>query len=220
MFPLRDSTPSRSFPFINYLIILINFLVFFIQLDAPDFERFVFEYGFVPVKYTPFDPSFYKYAFFSIWMHGGWFHIISNMWFLHIFGDNVEDRIGHFSYLLFYIFSGFAAVFLQYFVNMESVLPMIGASGAVSGVAGIYFVLFRDSRIKTLVMGFFGFVQIIELPVWFFLGYWFFIQVFSGLGSLVAYDMNQGGVAWFAHIGGFLWGYYVGRKMQVKMGLG
>ena len=213
MLPLRDSTPRRSFPFINYLIIFVNIFIFLIQLSAPSFEEFVYTWGFVPARFSPFEGQFYKYIFFSMWLHGGWFHLLSNLWFLHIFGDNVEDRLGHLRYLIFYISAGFAAAFLQYVFALGSIVPMIGASGAISGVAGAYFVLFKRSKIEALVPGFFGFWHVVELPSWFFLGYWFVIQLFNGLGSLVVFDINTGGVAWFAHIGGFLLGYYVGKKI-------
>ncbi|MGB9707353.1 MAG: rhomboid family intramembrane serine protease [Microgenomates group bacterium] len=214
MFPIRDSTPTRRFPFVNYLIILTTFFVFIIQLTALDFEGFIFQYGFVPSRFDLFNLQSYQYIFYSIFLHGGWFHVISNMWFLHIFGDNVEDRIGHITYLFFYLFSGVVAVFFQYIFNFQSDIPMIGASGAVSGVAGAYFVFFKRSTIEALVPGFFGFLHLVELPAWFFLGYWFFIQVFSGLGSLVTFDIQQGGVAWFAHIGGFLFGYWLAKKLR------
>ncbi|GIW62514.1 MAG: rhomboid family intramembrane serine protease [Patescibacteria group bacterium] len=214
MFPLKDLTYRKSFPLINYLIIISNFAVFLYQVSYPDFDKFVYNYGFVPSKYSPFEVDFYKYAFFSMWLHGGWFHFLSNMWFLHIFGDNVEDKLGHLTYLLFYIFSGFSALFLQYLMSLSSSLPMIGASGAVSGVAGAYFVLFNRSKILTLVIGFLGFIHLLELPAWFFLGYWFVIQLFSGIGSLLSYDPNIGGIAWFAHLGGFVYGYWTAKKFK------
>ncbi len=214
MIPLRDSTPRRRFPFINYLIILVNLYVFFLQLSAPDFEKFIYENAFIPSQHTIFDIAFYKQIFYSMWMHGGWFHLLSNLWFLHIFGDNVEDKLGHFRYLVFYILAGYSAAMLQYLVSFSSNIPMLGASGAISGVAGAYFVFFRRSRIETLVPDFFGFLHIVELPSWFFLGYWFLIQLFNGFGSLVLFDINQGGVAWFAHVGGFLYGYYVAKRLK------
>ncbi|MBI4225738.1 rhomboid family intramembrane serine protease [Candidatus Roizmanbacteria bacterium] len=211
MFPIRDSTPRSRFPIVNYLIIAITIYVFFIQISSPDFEAFVFQYGFVPARFNLLDLSSYRYILYSIFLHGGLFHIASNLWFLHIFGDNVEDRIGHFWYAIFYILAGVAAVFAQLGFNLGSSIPMIGASGAISGVAGAYFVFFRHSKVETLVPTFFGFYDIIELPVWFFLGYWFVIQVFSGVGSLVTYDIQQGGVAFFAHIGGFVFGYLLAK---------
>lgn len=216
MFPLRDSTPRKTFPFFNYLIILINIIVFLIQLSAPDFEKFVFTYGFIPARFHLLEPNSYPPLLYSIWLHGGFFHIISNLWFLHIFGDNVEDRLGHLRYLLFYLLAGIFASLTQYFLTINSNIPLIGASGAISGVAGAYFVFFRRSTVETLVPGFFGFFHIIELPVWFFLGYWFFIQVFSGVGSLVTFNISHGGIAWFAHIGGFVYGYYVAKMIDKK----
>ena len=214
MFPLRDSQPSRRFPIINYLIILITFFIFLIQLSVVNFEEFIFQYGFVPARFNFFDLNSYKPILYSIFLHGGWFHLLSNLWFLHIFGDNVEDKLGHIKYLLFYLMSGFFAIFSQLIFNLGSEIPMIGASGAISGVAGAYFVLFKRAKIETIVPTFFGFYNIIELPAWFFLGYWFVVQVFSGVGSLVTFDINQGGVAWFAHIGGFFFGYLVGKKLS------
>lgn len=214
MFPIRDSTPRRSFPFMNYFIIFVTVVIFLIQISVPDFEKFVFQYGFVPARFNFFDPFSYGFILYSIFLHGGWFHLISNLWFLHIFGDNVEDELGHLKYLGFYIIAGFAAAFGQLIFNLGSNLPMIGASGAISGVAGAYFVLFKRSRIEALVPTFFGFLDIIELPAWFFLGYWFFIQVFSGLGSLVTFDIQRGGVAWFAHVGGFVFGYCLTKKFS------
>lgn len=212
MFPLRDSTPRRRFPLFNYLIIIFTIYVFFLQLTAPDFEEFIYQYGFVPSRFDLFNFDSYRYILFSIFLHGGWFHLLSNLWFLHIFGDNVEDKLGHIFYLLFYLLAGFAAVFSQLIFNLGSNIPMIGASGAISGVAGAYFVLFKRSRIEALVPTFFGFYDVVELPAWFFLGYWFIIQLFSGFGSLVTFDINQGGVAWFAHIGGFIFGYWWARN--------
>jgi len=214
MFPIRDSAPRRGFPIINLLIIGANVGIFVMQLLAPDFEEFVFRYGFVPVRFEIFNPATYSPILSSIFMHGGFMHILSNMWFLHIFGDNVEDRLGHISYLIFYLLGGFFATMVQYIFNIGSNIPMIGASGAVSAVAGAYFLLFKRHTIEALIPGFLGFWHIIELPAWFFLGYWFFIQVFSGLGSLVAFDINQGGVAWFAHIGGFGYGYLAVKKLK------
>lgn len=216
MLPLSDSTPRKSFPFINYLIIFFTGFVFLIQLLAPDFERFIFDYGFVPSRFDFFNPFTYRYILNSIFLHGGWFHFLSNMWFLHIFGDNVEDRLGHFTYLVFYLLAGVIAVFAQLIFNLGSNIPMIGASGAISGVTGAYFVLFKRGRIKALVPTFFGFYDVIELPAWFFLGYWFVIQVFSGFGSLVTFDLTRGGVAWFAHIGGFLFGWWWVKRLIIN----
>ena len=214
MFPISDIAPRRRFPLVNYLIIIITIYVFFLQLTAPDFEKFIFDYGFVPSRFSFFDISSYKYILYSIFLHGGFFHIFSNLWFLHIFGDNVEDKMGHLNYLFFYILSGVVAVFSQYIFNLKSNIPMIGASGAISGVAGAYFVFYPRGKIKSLMPTFFGFYDIVILPAWFFLGYWFLIQLLLGFGSLVTFDINQGGVAWFAHIGGFLFGYFWAKRFK------
>ncbi len=214
MLPIRDSQPSRSFPFINYLIILSTLFVFIIQITSENFEKFIFDYGFIPSRFSLSNFESYKYILYSIFLHGGWFHLLSNLWFLHLFGDNVEDRLGHFKYLIFYLLTGFFAVFSQLIFNFNSEIPMIGASGAISGVAGAYFVLFKKARIEALVPDFFGFVHLVELPAWFFLGYWFVIQIFSGIGSIVTFDINQGGVAWFAHIGGFIFGWWIAKKIS------
>lgn len=214
MFPLRDSTPRYSFPWVNYAIIFLTIYVFILQLMAPDFEEFIYYYGFVPARFDLFNFSTYRYIIYSIFLHGGFFHIVSNLWFLHIFGDNVEDDMGHFLYLFFYLTGGVVALFAQLIFNLNSEIPMIGASGAISAVAGAYFVMFKKSKIEALVPDFIGFLHIIELPSWFFLGYWFVLQVFSGLGSLVTFDIQQGGVAWFAHIGGFLYGVYTAKRLK------
>src|SRR3990167_3206141 len=136
MFPIRDSTPRRRFPIVNYLIITITIYIFIIQISAPDFEAFVFRFGFVPARFSFIDLNSYRYILYSIFLHGGLFHIASNLWFLHIFGDNVEDRIAHLGYLVFYLLAGAAAVFAQLVFNLGSPIPMIGASGAISGVTG------------------------------------------------------------------------------------
>lgn len=215
MFPIKDSHPTEKTPIVNYLIIGINILAFLIQLTAPDLMGFVFEYGFIPARFSFFHPASYLPILTSIFLHGGIFHIISNMWFLHIFGDNVEDELGHVGYFIFYLLAGVAATMFQYLFAQESQIPMIGASGAVSGVAGAYFVWFNRSKIRTLITAFY-IIDVVELPSWIFLGYWFIIQLFSGLGSLVAFDINRGGVAWFAHIGGFLFGYLIANSLVKK----
>ncbi|MBI4004919.1 rhomboid family intramembrane serine protease [Candidatus Roizmanbacteria bacterium] len=211
MFPLYDETPRHSFPFINYLLIAVNVFVFFIQIAAPNPEQFIYQYGFIPSEFNLFNPASYQYIITSIFMHGGLFHIASNMWFLHIFGDNIEDRMGHVKYLLFYLAAGLIATLSQYILDFSSGIPMIGASGAVSGVAGAYFVLFRNSKVKTLVP-FFGFITLVDLSAGVVLGFWFISQVFSGLGSLTI--VGQGGIAWLAHIGGFIFGNFIASAMK------
>jgi len=141
----------------------------------------------------------------SMFLHGGWLHIIGNMWFLWIFGDNVEDVLGHGKYLLFYLLCGFAAGLTQSFFNPGSRLPMVGASGAIAGVMGAYLVKFPHSRIVTFVLVFVFFTTV-EVPAVLMLLYWFFIQLFSGLDTIGYSHLSQGGTAWFAHVGGFLAG--------------
>ena len=206
MFPIRDERQTSSFPFINYFLILLNVALFVIEISSPDVDAFITRYGFTPAGFVFFEPRSCIAILSSMFLHGGFVHIISNLWFLHIFGDNVEDTMGHFSYLFFYLFAGFAAAFSQFVLDPSSLIPMIGASGAISGVAGAYLVLYRYARIEALVPTLFGFWDVIKLPAWFFLGYWFVIQVFSGIGSIADINNNIGGIAFFAHIGGFVFG--------------
>lgn len=214
MFPLYDTTEERrSFPFINYLLIGLNIFAFYIQITAPSFEEFIYQYAFIPAEFSIFNPASYIYIFTSIFMHGGLLHIISNLWFLHIFGDNVEDRMGHFTYLIFYLLGGVAASLAQYAIDPSGVIPMIGASGAISAVSGAYFVLFKHAKIRSLVtLGFY--ISTVDLPAWLFLGYWFIIQVLSGFTTFD--PSGGGGVAWFAHIGGFVFGWVVGSLFARK----
>ena len=178
MFPLYDSTPRRSFPFINYLLIAINVYVFFVQLSSPDPDAFIFQNGFIPSRFSLSDLSTYEYILRSMFLHGGFLHILSNMWFLHIFGDNVEDVMGHLPYLIFYLVGGIVATFAQYIIAPGLTVPLIGASGAISAVAGAYYVLFRHSRVVSIV-AIFIFWQIVRLPVWIFLGYWFILTYYT-----------------------------------------
>lgn len=214
MFPLYDSSSQKSFPFINYLIIAANLAVFFLQISAPSFDRFILQYGFIPQEFNLFNPRTYFFVLSSMFMHGGLLHIGSNLWFLHIFGDNVEDELGHFKYLLFYLAAGVAATLAQYAVDTSSTIPLIGASGAISGVTGAYFILFKQARIRTLVTT--GlYIRTVDLPASLFLGVWFFIQLLSGFTT---YGAGEGGVAWFAHIGGFVFGWiaamFFGKKQS------
>ncbi|MBI1862566.1 rhomboid family intramembrane serine protease [Candidatus Microgenomates bacterium] len=210
MFPLYDNTPRRSFPWVNYLIIAVTIAVFLVQLGAPDMEAFILKYAFVPSHFSFFNPQSYQYVLYSIFLHGSILHIVSNLWFLRVFGDNVEDAMGHFKYLLFYLLGGIIAVFSQYLVAPHTSIPMIGASGAISAVSGAYFVYFRNSRVKTLV-ALLVIWTVVDLSASVVLGYWFLMQVLSSLVSLAAVDGGQGGVAFFAHVGGFAFGYLLAR---------
>lgn len=215
MFPLRDSIPSARPPVINVIIIVACVVAFFYELLLGRYlEPFLRAYAFVPLRF--FHPDLFDVGLsfnlwtmvFSMFLHGGWLHLIGNMWFLWVFGDNVEDALGHGRFLVFYLFCGAAAALAQAVVDPLSKVPMIGASGAIAGVLGAYFVWFPWSRIKTLVfLGFF--MTMAELPAPVFLVLWFVIQFFSGTLSLAAAGGAAGGVAWFAHIGGFVAGAFV-----------
>lgn len=207
MIPLKDKIPSSRFPVVNTLIIIINLLAFFYELSlGKELSSFFFEYGLVPRLVTTSEDTFNRiFPFFtSMFLHGGWFHIIGNMLFLYIFGDNVEDRMGHLPYLIFYITSGIGAALSQVILTPTSTIPMVGASGAISGVLGAYMLFFPHSRIITLVPVFY-ILQLVEIPAIIFVLIWFTIQFLSGLATL-ATQTHGPGVAWWAHIGGFLTG--------------
>lgn len=210
MIPLKDKNPSGTFPFVNYVLIASNILVFVYELSlGSGLNSFFVKYGLVPSRYFILAAEHSHIVgrfvpfFTSMFIHGGWLHIIGNMWFLFIFGDNVEDRFGHGRYLVFYILCGLAAAALQTFLSAGSDVPTIGASGAISGVLGAYLIMFPKARIVTLLPIFF-FFSVIDLSALIFIGIWFLLQLFSGLGS---YGMGtSGGVAWWAHVGGFVAG--------------
>ncbi|HXL14943.1 MAG TPA: rhomboid family intramembrane serine protease [Methylomirabilota bacterium] len=211
MIPLRDQNPSGSFPLVTVTLILVNAFVFLYEVSlGPALTSFLHHYALVPSEVTGSlhfgsvsFPGIATPFFTSMFLHGGWLHLISNMWFLWIFGDNVEDTLGPVRYVLFYLLCGLAAGLTQYAIQPQSTLPTIGASGAIAGVLGAYVVLFPGARIVTLVPVFF-FLQIMELPAVIMIGYWFVLQILSG--SVAALSPMQGGVAWWAHVGGFLTG--------------
>jgi len=211
MIPLRDSQPSYSAPVATVLLIVANAMAFFYELALEPFSRnhLIAVFGVVP------DRLWYPSLVTSMFLHAGWLHILGNMWFLWIYGDNVEDILGRFKYLLLYLGSGLAAGLTHALVNPDSHVPTIGASGAVAGVMGAYMVKFPRSRILTLVPVF-VFVTTYELPASFILAYWLIIQFFSGVGSVAHSHLAQGGVAWFAHIGGFLTGILLVNLLRPK----
>jgi len=205
MFPIRDTIRSRSFPLVNWLIIFANAAAFYYELriGPSGLNNFINTWGLVPVRFWA-DPQIAWVTIFSaMFLHGGWFHILSNMWILFIFGDNVEDRMGSGRYLVFYLLSGVAAALLQASLLPGSSAPMVGASGAIAGVLGAYLVLFPRARILSLVPILFIFT-LIEVPAVLFLLFWFATQLFSGFLSLGG--TSGSGVAWWAHIGGFAFG--------------
>ena len=201
MFPLRDTQPSNSRPVITIAIIIVNVMVFFHEITLDEFSRnhFIAAYGMIPARFQLID------LFTSIWLHGGWLHLIGNMWFLWIFGDNIEDTLGSLNYLVFYVLCGVAAGLTHLIFNADSRVPTVGASGAIAGVMGAYLLKYPRANVLTLIPIFIFFTTM-ELPAWVILIYWFVIQLFSGVGSVGYSHLSQGGVAWFAHIGGFLVG--------------
>ncbi len=209
MFPVSDVIPSRTVPVVTVGLIVLNSLVFLYQvtLPGPVLEAFVSHYALIPANFS------WPSVFTSMFLHGGWMHVIGNMLYLWIFGDNVEDRLGHLPFLLFYLASGCAAAMLQLVINPFTTVPMIGASGAIAGVMGAYFVLYPESRVLTAIFLFF-FFDLVEIPAIFFLGIWFVMQVLNGVGSL-GVASGGGGTAFWAHIGGFVVGGMVGLAFRL-----
>jgi membrane associated rhomboid family serine protease len=202
MIPLRDVIPSRTTPYSTVAIIGLNALVWFYELGLPRevVPRFLQTYGVVPAFFSP--PTLIS----SMFLHGSWSHVIGNMWYLWIFGDNVEDRVGHGRFIAFYMLCGIAAAMGQIAMVPHSTLPTIGASGAIAGIMGAYFVLYPHSRVLTLVPLFFYF-EIFEVPAIVLLGFWFLMQLFSaGAIAVTANTAGSGGVAFMAHVAGFLVG--------------
>jgi membrane associated rhomboid family serine protease len=205
MLPLYDTVRSHKFPLINLVLIVSNILALFYeqQLSTNQLERFIFTWGVVPAHLMSNPSAAWITIFTAMFLHGSWVHLLGNMWFLYIFGDNVEARLGGVRYLIFYLLSGVAAVFLQTYLMPTSQEPMIGASGAIAGVLGAYLVSFPRSRIASLVPILFIFT-IVEVPAVIFLIFWFIIQIYSGL--FMMQGANVSSIAWWAHIGGFVFG--------------
>ena len=216
MFPLRDSIPVRTVSFITWTIIALNCAVFLLELSLePDMlDPFVKEFGFVPSQLSTHTARLGLLSVFSaMFMHGGWGHLLGNMWFLHIFGNNIEDRLGHMRYLFLYLVTGCGAAFLQFIIAPASPVPMIGASGAISGVLGAYLVFYPRSTVTTFIpLGLFS--RIIEVPAAFYLGIWFLMQLLTGVSSLGGAEAQAGGVAFFAHVGGFVAGLLLCRLLD------
>ena len=205
MFPLRDSVSSRHVPVVTWLIVAANTLVFLysLMLNNAQLQGFVNTFAFIPESWQS-NPVWWAISLFtSMFLHGGWLHFISNMWILIIFGDNVEDRMGPLGFLAFYLLGGVAAGLLQFAVLPNSTIPTLGASGAIAAVMGAYIILFPNARVVTLIPLFFFFTTV-NIPAFLYLGIWFASQFFSGVASLG--QVTMGGVAWWAHIGGFVFG--------------
>jgi membrane associated rhomboid family serine protease len=216
MIPIRDDTPRFSTPFVTYFIIALNALVFLFELsvggqDHRALNSLMYQFGVVPVHFErglvagshASLPGLLLPVFTSMFLHASWLHIIGNMWVLWIFGDNIEDYLGHFTYLLFYLASGFAAAVAHILLNAGSNVPSVGASGAIAGVMGAYFVLYPRAR----VLVWFPPIFLFHLPAWLVLGYWFVVQFMSGAATSIAEtSQTSGGIAFWAHVGGFVAG--------------
>jgi len=208
MFPYKDDNPSSTFPFVTIGIILANIIVFIMQLGLETGGRdAVMAYGAIPSSILTFESAQPIHPaltiFTAMFMHGGFFHLFGNMLYLWIFGNNIEDSLGHVRFIFFYLLCGVIAAYSHALSAPGSAIPMIGASGAVSGILGAYLLLFPYARVHTLIfLGFF--VQTIKVPALIVIGFWAIIQVINGL--LASGISNQGGIAWFAHLGGFLAG--------------
>ncbi len=205
MFPIGDENAGTSIkPYVNWSLIGLCGAVFVYQLLLPprQLDAFIFQFGAIPADIAQVRDLYTLIT--SMFLHGGWGHILGNMLFLFIFGDNIEDAMGHISYLLFYLLCGIIAALSQVFLDTSSTIPIIGASGAISGVMGAYIVLFPQGRVRAVVLlGFIG--QVVLVPAWVIIGLWFVLQLFSGFASLGAAS-DVGGVAFWAHIGGFIAG--------------
>jgi membrane associated rhomboid family serine protease len=218
MIPIRDTIRSRSFPIINWLLIAANAVVFFFELSLSPagLEWLVRTFGLVPGKIDLASPFTLIPFVTHIFLHGGWLHFLSNMWTLFIFGDNIEDRMGSVRFLVFYLAGGIAAGTLQTVVDPASMIPAIGASGAIAAVLGAYFLYFPKAQVITLIPLFF-LPWFVNIPAVIYLGFWFVIQLYSGVMSLAsAGGMAMGGVAWWAHIGGFLFGLVLAIPFAIR----
>ena len=212
MFPIRDTVRSRSFPIVNWVIIVLNVLVFYFQsnLSSSSLEQFVNTYALIPAKVDLREPLTLLPFLSHMWLHGSLYHLISNMWMLVIFGDNIEDRMGSGRYLIFYILGGIAAGALQYSFTIDPAIAAVGASGAIAAVLGAYFLLFPKSKVVTFVPIFiFGWFA--NIPSFIFLGIWFGSQLLNGVIELTTAPSGMGGVAWWAHIGGFVFGLLLAK---------
>jgi membrane associated rhomboid family serine protease len=201
MFPIGDdNTQRRSVPIVTYALVALNILVFFLELNNGN--AFIQEWAFIPARFSSDPAGNIPTVFSAMFMHGGWLHLGGNMLYLWIFGDNVEDRFGHVKYLAFYLLAGIAATFAQYLVLPESNVPNVGASGAIAGVLGAYILMFPHARVNVLLGR-----SVVAMPALLVLGFWIVLQLVSGVGSIAYTDADVGGVAYMAHVGGFVAGF-------------
>jgi len=207
MIPLRDSTPSNTFPLVTVCLIIINLLIFSYEttLGSKALDALIYTFGMVPANYTNYNGSWTGYLPFlsSTFLHGSWMHVIGNMWVLWLFGDNVEDKMGRGRFLFFYLLCGLIAGIAHFIFNPASQVPVVGASGAVAGIMGAYFLMFRHARVFTYIPPIF----LLNIPAWVYLGFWALSQLFYGTFQTV----NQGQIAFWAHVGGFVAGMILYR---------
>lgn len=221
MIPLRDLNPTRTVPFVTVLLIVANVAIFLYQLTLPARieKQFVMHYAMVPDRLSlelgnPQAPLLgVSTVLTSMFLHGGFLHVLGNMWFLWVFGDNIEDRLGHFRYLIFYLLCGVGAALAHFLTDPRSTIPVVGASGAISGVLGAYMLLFPGRKVVTLVPLLVVFFTV-QVPAVVILGYWFVIQFFNGFAALSG--PKGPGTAWWAHIGGFVLGLVLVRAFEPR----
>lgn len=221
--PLNDHIRRRSFWICTLLLIVANVWAFLTELSlGPELNRLVFYFGFIPARYTT--PRGFTHLsveglllpiFVSMFLHGGWLHLLGNMLFLFVFGRSIEDRFGHLKFLLIYLLAGLGGALTHIVLNAGSRVPTIGASGAIAGILGAYFICFPGARITTIIPLFF-FLWTVELPALLLLGYWFLIQFFTGYQMLAIQTATAGGVAWWAHVGGFLVGMVLAGTLRPR----
>jgi membrane associated rhomboid family serine protease len=226
MFPIRDTILRLRFPYVTWALIIVNGIIFLFEISIPKdtLQMILYLFGLVPARYSypqwayihglPFDH--YLSFLTNMFLHGGWVHIIGNMWFLYLFGSGVEDRLGHGRFLIFYLLSGIAASGLYYVFAVHTKVPVMGASGAIAGVMGAYLVMFPKAKILTLIL-IFIFPVFVELSAFFYIGFWFLLQLFSGTLSLAS-QATEGGVAWWGHVGGFIAGVVLLPFFRSKKG--
>lgn len=221
MIPLRDDIPSSTFPIVNYLLIAANLAIFGFELSlGRSLDQYIFSHAVIPAQVVSIGLTADQFVRMTVTMflHGGWLHVLSNMLYLWIFGDNVEDRMGHFKYLVFYLITGYLATFAHIFFAPQSNIPLVGASGAIAGVLGAYLILFPRARVLTLIF-IFIFIQVIPIPAVVFLGFWFLLQLLSGTASMSGQAAQS--VAFWAHVGGFVAGMllvklFATRKVNIR----
>ena len=211
MIPLRSSERTYSTPVVTLSLIAVNMVIFLYEVTLPEYQlnRFIRTHGIVPEFFRP------SMLLTSMFLHGGWMHVLGNMWFLWIFGKGIEDLLGHARFLLFYLVCGVAAGIIHVYTNYNSPVPTIGASGAIAGVMGAYLIKFPRASIVTLIFIFIFFTTV-DIPAAFLLIYWFLIQFFSGVGSVGDSQISHGDIAWFAHVGGFLAGMLLVKIMPTR----